>query len=101
MTEDALDAQAAKAYEKHCQEQGKPANHKVAVELLCALVTRLIYMMLADHVHSAALTGGFVDRLVETKGVSCGGRSWIHYSSDPVYVVAAGCRQRGKGQARC
>jgi len=42
---------AAKAYEKHCEENGKPANHKVAVELL------------------AALTGGFVDRIVETKGL--------------------------------
>jgi len=42
---------AAKAYEKHCEENGKPANHKQAVELL------------------AALTGGIVDRLVETKGL--------------------------------
>ncbi|KAG1842009.1 hypothetical protein DFJ58DRAFT_66360 [Suillus subalutaceus] len=43
--------EAAKAYEKHVQKNGKPANHAMAVELL------------------AALTGGFVDRIAETKGM--------------------------------
>ncbi|KAL6303237.1 hypothetical protein BKA93DRAFT_344932 [Sparassis latifolia] len=43
--------EAAKAYEKHCEANGKPANHKEATELL------------------AALTGGFIDRLVETRGL--------------------------------
>ncbi|KAG2038887.1 hypothetical protein BDR03DRAFT_917738 [Suillus americanus] len=43
--------EAAKAYEKHVQKNGKPANHAKAVELL------------------AALTGGFVDRIAETKGM--------------------------------
>jgi len=33
--------QAAKAYEKHVEKEGKPANHKVAVELLCVFVARL------------------------------------------------------------
>jgi hypothetical protein len=42
---------AAHAYEKHVKENGKPANHAQAVELL------------------AGLTGGFIDRLVETKGL--------------------------------
>ncbi|KIJ05121.1 hypothetical protein PAXINDRAFT_182993 [Paxillus involutus ATCC 200175] len=43
--------EAAKAYEAHVAKNGKPANHKKAVELL------------------AALTGGFIDRLAETKGM--------------------------------
>ncbi|KAG2347774.1 hypothetical protein BDR05DRAFT_926397 [Suillus weaverae] len=43
--------EAAKAYEKHVQKNGKPANHAQAVELL------------------AALTGGFIDRIAETKGM--------------------------------
>ncbi|KAG2147552.1 hypothetical protein DEU56DRAFT_784561 [Suillus clintonianus] len=43
--------EAAKAYEKHVQKNGKPANHAKAVELL------------------AALTGGFIDRIAETKGM--------------------------------
>jgi len=42
---------AARAYEKHCETQGKPANHAAAVELI------------------AGLTGGFIDRMVETKGL--------------------------------
>ncbi|KAJ7474393.1 hypothetical protein B0H11DRAFT_2035243 [Mycena galericulata] len=43
--------QAAKAYEKHCKEEGKPESHAVAKELL------------------AGFAGAFVDRMVETKGV--------------------------------
>ncbi|KAJ3893522.1 hypothetical protein GG344DRAFT_43072 [Lentinula edodes] len=43
--------QAAKAYEKHCAENGKPDNHAKAKELL------------------AAFSGAFVDRMVETKGL--------------------------------
>ncbi|KAG1747251.1 uncharacterized protein EDB91DRAFT_76660 [Suillus paluster] len=43
--------EAAKAYEKHVQANGKPANHAKAVEML------------------AALTGGFIDRIAETKGM--------------------------------
>jgi hypothetical protein len=43
--------EAAKAYEKQVQNNGKPANHSKAVE------------------HRAALTGGFVDRIAETKGM--------------------------------
>ncbi|OAX39558.1 hypothetical protein K503DRAFT_739208 [Rhizopogon vinicolor AM-OR11-026] len=43
--------EAAKAYEKHVEKNGKPANHKKAIELV------------------AALTGGFIDRIAETKGM--------------------------------
>ncbi|KAJ3808174.1 MAG: hypothetical protein NXY57DRAFT_1023695 [Lentinula lateritia] len=43
--------EAAKAYEKHCAENGKPDNHAKAKELL------------------AAFSGAFVDRMVETKGL--------------------------------
>ncbi|KIK93475.1 hypothetical protein PAXRUDRAFT_828938 [Paxillus rubicundulus Ve08.2h10] len=43
--------EAAKAYEHHVAKNGKPVNHKKAVELL------------------AALTGGFIDRIAETKGL--------------------------------
>jgi len=42
---------AAKAYEKHVEKEGKPVNHKAAIELI------------------AGLAGGFVDRVVETKGL--------------------------------
>ncbi|KAJ7219010.1 hypothetical protein B0H12DRAFT_325588 [Mycena haematopus] len=43
--------EAAKAYEKHCEENGKPASHAQAKEIL------------------AGLAGAFVDRMVETKGL--------------------------------
>ncbi|KAI6025715.1 hypothetical protein F5J12DRAFT_809959 [Pisolithus orientalis] len=43
--------EAAKAYEHHVAKNGKPVNHEKAVELL------------------AALTGGFIDRIAETKGM--------------------------------
>ncbi|EPQ59499.1 hypothetical protein GLOTRDRAFT_33811 [Gloeophyllum trabeum ATCC 11539] len=43
--------EAAKAYEKHCEQNGKPQSHEEAKELL------------------AGITGGFVDRIVETKGL--------------------------------
>ncbi|KAF8189528.1 cipC protein [Mycena galopus ATCC 62051] len=43
--------EAAKAYEKHCQDNGQPASHAEAKELL------------------AGFTGAFLDREVETKGL--------------------------------
>ncbi|KAF7365755.1 1 concanamycin induced protein c [Mycena venus] len=43
--------EAAKAYEKHCEENGKPDSHAKAKELL------------------AGFAGAFVDRMVETKGL--------------------------------
>ncbi|KZT26915.1 hypothetical protein NEOLEDRAFT_1111456, partial [Neolentinus lepideus HHB14362 ss-1] len=43
--------EAAKAYEKHVSENGQPSSHEKAKEIL------------------AGLTGAFVDRLVETKGL--------------------------------
>lgn len=48
----AIPFQAAKAYEKHCEENGQPASHAEAKEIL------------------AGFSGAFVDRIVETKGVS-------------------------------
>ncbi|ETW83924.1 hypothetical protein HETIRDRAFT_408198 [Heterobasidion irregulare TC 32-1] len=43
--------EAAKAYEKHVEANGKPDSHAKAKEIL------------------AGLTGAFIDRLVETKGL--------------------------------
>ncbi|GJJ14816.1 hypothetical protein Clacol_009084 [Clathrus columnatus] len=43
--------EAAKAYEKHCAANGKPASHALAKELL------------------AGFAGAFIDREVETKGL--------------------------------
>ncbi|EDR09954.1 uncharacterized protein LACBIDRAFT_293775 [Laccaria bicolor S238N-H82] len=43
--------EAAKAYQKHCEENGKPQSHAKAKEIL------------------AGFSGAFVDRLVETKGL--------------------------------
>ncbi|OBZ70448.1 hypothetical protein A0H81_10041 [Grifola frondosa] len=43
--------EAAKAYEKHCDQNGRPQSHEKAKEIL------------------AGLTGAFVDRIVETKGL--------------------------------
>ncbi|KAJ6453532.1 hypothetical protein C8R45DRAFT_1038988 [Mycena sanguinolenta] len=43
--------EAAKAYEKHCEKNGKPASHAQAKELL------------------AGFAGAFIDHMVETKGL--------------------------------
>lgn len=43
--------EAAKAYEHHVAKNGKPVNHQKAVELV------------------AALSGAFIDRIAETKGM--------------------------------
>ncbi|KAF8205012.1 hypothetical protein BJ912DRAFT_870620 [Pholiota molesta] len=43
--------EAAKAYEKHVAANGQPDSHAKAKEIL------------------AALSGGFIDRMVETKGL--------------------------------
>ncbi|KAJ6616345.1 cipC protein [Mycena sp. CBHHK59/15] len=43
--------EAAKAYEKHCAENGKPESHAKAKEIL------------------AGLAGAFIDREVESKGL--------------------------------
>jgi len=43
--------EAAKAYEKHCAANGKPANHAQAKELL------------------AAFSGAFIDHVAESKGL--------------------------------
>ncbi|KAF7365753.1 1 concanamycin induced protein c [Mycena venus] len=43
--------EAAKAYEKHCEENGKPDSHAKAKEIF------------------AGLSGAFIDRMIETKGL--------------------------------
>ncbi|ORZ03648.1 hypothetical protein BCR43DRAFT_483711 [Syncephalastrum racemosum] len=43
--------QAAKAYNEHCEKNGKPADHAMAKQLI------------------AGLAGGMVDKLIETKGL--------------------------------
>ncbi|KAJ7205728.1 hypothetical protein GGX14DRAFT_644224 [Mycena pura] len=43
--------EAAKAYEKHCETNGKPDSHAKAKEIM------------------AGLAGAFIDRMVETKGL--------------------------------
>ncbi|KUL83239.1 hypothetical protein ZTR_10481 [Talaromyces verruculosus] len=43
--------EAAKAYEKHCEENGQPESHEKAKEIM------------------AAFAGAFIDREVETKGL--------------------------------
>ncbi|KIY71469.1 hypothetical protein CYLTODRAFT_418864 [Cylindrobasidium torrendii FP15055 ss-10] len=53
--------EAAKAYEKHCEENGKPASHAEAKELL------------------AGFAGAFIDRMVETKGLEGFDRAKAHH----------------------
>ncbi|KAI9063233.1 hypothetical protein FKP32DRAFT_1676644 [Trametes sanguinea] len=43
--------EAAKAYEQHCEREGKPESHEKAKEIM------------------AGFAGAFVDRMVETKGL--------------------------------
>ncbi|KAI0723315.1 hypothetical protein C8Q76DRAFT_794272 [Earliella scabrosa] len=43
--------EAAKAYEKHCDRNGKPQSHEKAKEIM------------------AGFAGAFIDRMVETKGL--------------------------------
>jgi hypothetical protein len=43
--------EAAKAYQKHCEKNGKPQSHEKAKEIL------------------AGLSGAFIDHMVETKGL--------------------------------
>ncbi|KAI0797484.1 hypothetical protein C8Q75DRAFT_728778 [Abortiporus biennis] len=43
--------EAAKAYEKHCEENGEPSSHAKAKEIF------------------AGLAGAFIDHVVETKGL--------------------------------
>ena len=63
--------EAAKAYEKHVAANGKPDNHAQAKELLYVASYPLRHNVPRfSHVsYSAALSGGFIDRIVETKGL--------------------------------
>lgn len=55
--------EAAKAYERHCAENGKPASHAEAKELL------------------AGFAGAFIDREVETKGLDFVDREKAKYEA--------------------
>jgi hypothetical protein len=62
--------QAAKAYEDHCAQNGKPDSHAKAKEILYVLFCVCQGDMYTHLRYSAGFAGAFVDREVETKGVS-------------------------------
>ena len=62
--------QAAKAYENHCAENGRPDDHSTAKELLYVAFACCVSNVVADTSSSAGFAGAFVDREVETRGVS-------------------------------
>ncbi|PPQ94019.1 hypothetical protein CVT25_009867 [Psilocybe cyanescens] len=65
--------EAAKAYEKHCEENGQPESHAKAKELL------------------AAFSGAFVDRIVETKGLDFVDKEKAkHHAKQQLSEVSAG-----------
>lgn len=57
--------QAAKAYERHCESEGKPPSHEKAKEIM------------------AGFAGAFIDRMVETKGVSVPAVDDVDDDADP------------------
>ena len=63
--------QAAKAYERHCAENGQPASHAEAKELL------------------AGFAGAFIDREVETKGLDFVDREKAKYEGTSTLLCAA------------
>ncbi|KAJ6008990.1 hypothetical protein N7522_004006 [Penicillium canescens] len=65
--------EAAKAYENHCAQNGTPDSHAKAKEIL------------------AALSGGFIDRFVETKGLDFVDKEKAkYYAKEQLYDVSAG-----------
>jgi hypothetical protein len=62
--------QAAKAYEDHCAQNGRPDSHAKAKEVLYVLFCVCRGDMYTHLRYSAGLAGAIVDREVETKGVS-------------------------------
>ncbi|KAF9485320.1 CipC-like protein [Pholiota conissans] len=64
--------EAAKAYEKHVEENGKPDSHAKAKEIL------------------AGLSGAFIDRIVETKGLDFVDREKAkHHAKEQLYDASA------------
>jgi len=71
LTAAAASYEAAKAYENHCKENGKPESHAKAKELL------------------AAFSGAFVDRVVETKGLDFVDKEKAkHHAKQELYNVS-------------
>ena len=70
--------QAAKAYEKHCENNGKPASHAEAKKILWVFPRKDLVTFFPQIWNRAALSGAFIDHIVETKGVSI--LSLIHFS---------------------
>ncbi|KAF8693222.1 hypothetical protein AX14_002286 [Amanita brunnescens Koide BX004] len=65
--------EAAKAYEQHVQANGKPVSHAKAKEIL------------------AGLTGAFVDKIVETKGLDYVDKEKAkHHANQQVYQFSGG-----------
>jgi hypothetical protein len=62
--------QAAKEYEKHCEANGKPVNHAKAKELLYVYIILCAREMHTYLRYRAGFAGAFIDRELETKGVS-------------------------------
>jgi hypothetical protein len=60
---------AAKAYEDHQAKNGKPDSHAMAKELL-SVCHSLCGVLTDDFTCSAGFAGAFIDREVESKGVS-------------------------------
>jgi hypothetical protein len=60
--------EAAKAWENHCAANGKPDSHAKAKEFMYAPPSDRRSAR-AHRSHSAAAAGGFIDRMVETKGL--------------------------------
>ncbi|KAF8974527.1 CipC-like protein [Flammula alnicola] len=64
--------EAAKAYEKHCAANGQPASHAQAKEIL------------------ASLSGAFIDRIVETKGLDfVDSQKAKHHAKEQLYDASA------------
>lgn len=65
--------EAAKAYEKHREENGHPDSHAKAKEIL------------------AGLSGAFIDRIVETKGLDFVDKQKAkHHASKQLHDLSAG-----------
>ncbi|KAI6151448.1 hypothetical protein EDD17DRAFT_1637176 [Pisolithus thermaeus] len=61
--------EAMKAYNDHVARAGHPPTHAKAKEIMCVCVYHLHHASDTVHMFSAALTGMYVDRLIETKGL--------------------------------
>ena len=63
--------EATKAYQKHKEKEGQPSDHAKAKRILSVPSTSTSSRSaLTPHPFSAGFAGAFVDRVVETKGVS-------------------------------